>query len=73
MKIPEIKIEKGIKIPERESISNAVKNALLKMKKGDSFLYSFDRRTVLRLARKMKIKILTRKENGSGFRIWRIK
>ena len=61
------KIEKGIPVPKPSW------NWLKDLEKGDSFLLAAGRiPTVRDAARRLKIKIATRRENSNEFRVWRI-
>lgn len=71
--IPKFTIEKDVPYPKKISVFSVLRETLLKMKVGDSFLYPYDRRQPLLIAKRMKIKITTSKENGNGSRVWRIK
>lgn len=64
-----IKIESNIPIPLTR------KMALKTMKKGDSFLVDshVTRQNILRTAQQIRVKVISRKVNGCGYRIWRIK
>ena len=61
------KIEKGIPIPKTSW------NWLKDLEKGDSFLLAAGRIPTARdAARRLKIRIATRRENSNEFRVWRI-
>jgi hypothetical protein len=77
-----MKIEKGIPIPDRMRrpykkrsvfIDNELNVTLSKLRAGDSFVITEDRRRCNCYLRavKLKITITTRKINGEGWRIWR--
>tara|TARA_R100001510_G_C7639890_1_gene197614 strand:- start:1017 stop:1217 length:201 start_codon:yes stop_codon:yes gene_type:complete len=61
------KIEKGIPLP------NSSWNWMKKLETGDSFLLAAGRVAVARdAAKRLKIRIATRRENSNEFRVWRI-
>lgn len=72
----EIKIETGIPIPfgnyRSDSNLGQLRGALQKMKAGDSFIWP-NNKLLFDAARLSGTKIKTRKENGSGYRVWRVK
>lgn len=70
-----IKIEKGIKLPERTwTARNPLIAILEKMKDGDSFLYPASKRAKLNYpARKARVVIATRTINETTLRCWRVK
>ena len=61
------KIEKGIPVPKTSW------DWLKNLEKGDSFLLAAGRIPTARdAARRLKIRIATRRENSNEFRVWRI-
>ena len=61
------KIEKGIPVPKPSW------NWLKDLETGDSFLLAAGRVAVARdAAKRLKIRIATRRENSNEFRVWRI-
>lgn len=75
MKNGQIKIEKGIPLPDkRQGSQNPLIEQMKKMKNGDSFLYPILKRTTLSFcARKAQIVISTRTVDEQTVRCWRIK
>lgn len=67
------KIEKGIPLPDEQKTK--YKETVSKMKFGDSFLVGTQTEAMCakRAGAKLKIKLTCRKQNGTGYRIWRIK
>jgi len=70
---PTITIDKNVPIPPR--YGSKWKSNLLAMAGGDSFKVAnaCQRDAVMSSAKHAGVKITTRKLNGSGYRIWRIK
>lgn len=68
------KIEKGIPVLERTASNRTWRNLLEKMSIGDSFvvLREPERRSVIRSAHYAGMKVVTRKVNGEGWRIWKM-
>lgn len=72
---PKLKIESGIPIPPRQAQGFWAKT-LLDMKEGDSFVVETrrERDSVLNCSKRTAgVPVTTRKLNGAGYRIWRIK
>jgi hypothetical protein len=71
-----VKIDKGIPIPERkfavEGKHHELRQALLGMNCGDSFAWPENRKPY-KAADQVGVVIKTRKVNGSGYRVWRVK
>lgn len=76
MKTESVKVEHGIKFPERPwRPKNPLVNVMMKMKDGDSFTYPLHKRPELAYcARKAGIVIATRMlDDKATVRCWRIK
>lgn len=71
-----IKIEKGIDVPDcrwaTEGEFFELREVLRKMKVGESFRWH-NSQNVYRAARQLNVKVISRKLNGSGYRIWKVK
>lgn len=67
-------IENGIAVPPAR-MPTPNKRLMLKMKIGDSFLVdsNAERKSFFQSAENCGVTIITRKENGKGIRIWRVK
>lgn len=74
MKPTTTKLEQGIPIPARQP-TGGIKALLSKMKAGESFVVPTlaERNSIFMGAKRAKIPVTTRKLNGDGFRIWRVK
>ena len=68
-----IPIDKGVPIPKWKCAE--IRATLRVMKIGDSFAWqdAGERHQIYRLAKQSKRKIIMRKINAEGYRIWRIK
>jgi hypothetical protein len=74
MNTPAIKIEKGIPISPKhhpDSECDALREAISRMKPNESFLYPSNK-PLYRVAASLGITIVTRKQNGTGYRVWRM-
>lgn len=76
----EIKIERGIPLPHgHRAITSEIgtlRNLIGKMKPGDSAQYNFGRlsqQMAYRAAAHVGATVATRKVNGRGYRVWRVK
>jgi hypothetical protein len=69
-----VKIESGVPIPPRES-GGKWRMLIWGMNVGDSFLVptNGERCAVISAAIQLSISVTTRKVNGEGYRIWRLK
>lgn len=69
-----IKIDHGIPVPPSRPVSKW-EPILRAMKTGDSFVVPklFECQAILRVAMKSGLIVTTRKLNGDGWRVWRIK
>lgn len=71
-----IQITTGIPVPPGRSRNHCgmgrMRTALSTMQVGDSFLWESDNRHPYGAAKSVGVKITTRKENGGGWRVWRI-
>jgi len=69
-----MKIDTNIPIPPKFPYSNQriLRQALKEMKYGDSFIVDYCQKAH-HAAKCAGVKILTRKVNGEGFRVWKIK
>lgn len=72
------KIETGVPLPAENRRSEEFVSGLKKLKKAkgskedESFVWD-DNNVIYRIALRYGFKIRTRKENGTGYRVWRIK
>jgi hypothetical protein len=69
------KIESGIPIPKKRLRTPFWSNTVAALKPGNSFKVDTDqaRIAVMHAASRQGIEVTTRKLNGEGYRIWRIK
>lgn len=72
---PKPTIEDGIPIPMGRGQYSWLKETLIALRPNQSFIVASDakRTSVLSRAKELKIKVTTRKINGEGYRIWRVK
>lgn len=72
-----LKVERGPAVPKGKWIESStlglIRRTLCSMRKGDSFVWPNDNKLLFDAARQTKIKITTRKLNGAGYRVWRVK
>jgi hypothetical protein len=69
----EIKIEKGIPVPETRRTRSPLTQALRNMQPGDSFVYSNNPSTLHAAARLAGVKIVTRLLDNGQRRVWKVK
>ena len=71
--IIEPKIQRGIPIPHQwpeGTVAEVLRNALRKMAVGDCFDWPSNKEPY-RAAKSLGMTVITRKINGSGYRVWR--
>ncbi len=70
----EIKIEKGVPIPNKNGNLNGFSDTVRKCEVGDSFLWDKkDSKTNFHaLSKAAGFKVTTRRHNGTVYRIWRV-
>lgn len=70
------RIERNVPIPPRgrwlDSNALRLRQAMLEMKVGHSFVWH-EHSSPFRAAKELGINITTRKMNGQGYRVWRVK
>lgn len=64
-----VKIESGIPVPRKQPKRSPLDAIFAAMRPGDSFVWK-NANTPLMYAKRMGIRITTRKLNGDGYRVW---
>ena len=65
-------IEKGIPLPPSKRGDGSLREALSSLGIGDSFVTTYTRDAAAKLAKRMAIKVETRKIGGGKARVWRV-